>query len=88
MNADQKLDAFLAEHGLSNCKECGRKLDRGDCAWNSGSTEAGTEYSTLMITCQQCDTEAVLVHSWMPWIDDFEDFVGTLISDYRGRGSW
>ena len=35
---DKALEAQLALLKASHCPSCGRKMDRGDCAWNSGST--------------------------------------------------
>jgi hypothetical protein len=75
---DRNLAVALARHGKSTC-QCGRIIDRGDVAWNSGSTEAGTEYSVIWIICQACDTEIAQVHSWMPWIDTFEEAVHELM---------
>jgi hypothetical protein len=70
---DEKLKAVLKSKGKDTCPNCGREIDRGDMAWNNGSTEYGTGYCVVECQCQQCDTELFEFHSWHPAIDDIDD---------------
>lgn len=76
--ADAELHSILLEHHADRCNNCGREIDRGDVAWNGGSTEAGTPWSVLQITCQNCDTQIIHIDSWYPGIDSFSEFVDVL----------
>ena len=73
---DERLQKVLEEKGLSTC-ECGRKIDRGDCSWNTGSTEAGTGYSVLDIRCLLCLSD---IHHSTTWarVESFEEFISEL----------
>lgn len=77
MDIDERFKNLLKHYKLDTCK-CGRQIDRGDAAWNCGSTEYGTPYSVLEIICQACDNEIFYGSSWYPEIDDFEKFVDEL----------
>ena len=78
---DEKFTGILKTIGIEKCPDCGKCVDRGDVAWNSASTEAGTGYSVLEILCQQCDTEVYRTVSWYPSIGDFEEFVSVLTEE-------
>lgn len=71
---EERLARVLEEKGLDRCK-CGRIIDRGDVAWNEAATEAGTDYTTVIIQCQACDEELLYVHSWWPWVDGFDEVI-------------
>jgi hypothetical protein len=70
----------LKKHGLEHCPSCGKKIDEGDISWNSGSTEAGSPCSRLMITCQGCDVELVNIWVWTP-VKDMKEFFEVLDSE-------
>lgn len=76
--ADAELRYILASHHAAKCPSCDREIDRGDVSWNSPSTEAGTSYCVLQITCQNCGTEILHQQSWYPGIDGFNEFVYVL----------
>lgn len=76
------LADVLSCHNAVRCPSCAREIDRGDIAWNSGETEAGTGYSMVEIICQGCDTEIVHIDSWFPGIDDFADVIYVLDADW------
>lgn len=78
-----RLSQILKNHDAEICTGCGRTLDRGDIAWNNGSTDFGTGYSTVEIICEGCYTEAAVVHSWYPEISNFEDVINVLESDWQ-----
>jgi hypothetical protein len=80
MTADEQLKKILIEKGLENCRSCSREIDRGDIAWNSPSTEEGTDYTVVQITCQQCGTEIAHVTSWYPSADSFEELVESILA--------
>jgi hypothetical protein len=80
--ADKTLSRKLDEMGKTKCPNCGRILDRGDVAWNSASTEAGTDYSRAHIQCQACETEIADWWSWYPCADTFEEFVENVLPDW------
>ena len=79
---DKRLQAVLAAHYASICQSCGRKLDRGDLAWQNGMTEYGTDFSSVYIICQACDTEAIRVGSW-GIADSLADAIAILETDWR-----
>lgn len=82
--AELALEEALRAHGKSNCPNCGKKIDRGDIAWNSGETEYGTGYSVIEIQCLGCSTEIAHWHSWVNEIDNFEDLCSSLVlNDWR-----
>ena len=84
MNEQQKqLREILQCHDALNCPDCGREIDRGDIAWNSPSTEAGTPMSFVEIICQGCQTGIAHVWSWWPGIDDFSDVLKVLEDDWN-----
>jgi hypothetical protein len=72
----------LKKHNAVHCKECGRKIDRGDVSWNGAANEYGTPYSTIDIICQGCETSVAHVMSWYPSIDDFSEAVQVLDRDW------
>ena len=76
---DKKLKEILVKNNMDICPCCGRQLDRGDVAWNTACTEAGTDYSVVSIICQACDDEMLNAHTWY-CIDNFEDLVEELES--------
>src|SRR5690349_17570176 len=63
---DAVLAAKLESMGKSACPSCGRRLDRGDVAWNEASTSEGTPITWAHIQCQACDTEVAEWWSWWP----------------------
>lgn len=79
--ADEDLENILKKHGKEFCPKCNRKIDRGDVAWNEGSTEAGTPYSVLEIACLQCGTEIAHKYSWS-WVESFDDFICALEEEW------
>lgn len=79
--AEQHFAHYLRELGLDSCPQCGRLIDRGDVAWNSAFTEAGTDFSVGEIICQQCDHEIAYWHSWYPKPDTFAEFVEHVLPD-------
>ncbi len=54
---------ILERHNCTYCS-CGRKIDIGDLAWNTGYTDSGTEYSSIYIDCLKCDKELAYIQSW------------------------
>ena len=72
-----RLKEILKSKNLTHCK-CGREIDRGDCSWNIGSTEAGTEYAVLNIICEKCCENLFYETTWYPGIDTFEEFLNEL----------
>ena len=70
---DEALLNVLKRKGKDICPNCGRVIDRGDMAWNNGSTKYGTGYCVVECQCQQCDTELFKVDSWYPSINDTDD---------------
>lgn len=81
--ADAKLKAILQAHNSEPCPHCQKPIDRGDVAWNSASTKAGTGYSVLEIQCQRCLYEIAYVKSWYSGIHDFNEFVYVLGEDWE-----
>ena len=83
---DEELDArlamVLAEHAASTCNKCGRTLDRGDVAWSSGSTEAGTPFSYIEVMCARCDAQKINVRSWWPEVESLEEAIDILEKDW------
>jgi hypothetical protein len=75
---DSELDAaFAAEldkRGKRICPVCAKVIDRGDVAWNQGSTEAGTDYSVVEIQCEGCQTEIGHFATWYD-VSDFDDVI-------------
>lgn len=80
---DERFREVMDAHGALICKGCGRELDRGDVAWNTGSTEVGTPFSVIEIICQGCNTEAAQVSSWTFDLDSFESVVSVLAEDWN-----
>lgn len=70
---DEALLNVLKRKGKDICPNCWRVIDRGDMAWNNGSTKYGTGYCVVECQCQQCDTELFKVDSWYPSIKDTDD---------------
>jgi hypothetical protein len=85
MLTEQEAEAlfreWLVKNGLSTCPGCGREIDRGDVAWNNPCTEAGTDYTTVHIECQGCQTEIADFNSWFPEADTFETLVEYVLED-------
>jgi len=73
--AEARFAEILTERGLATCPDCGRRIDRGDVAWNSGETEAGTGYSDVHIICQECGRAIARIQSWYSDIPSFEECV-------------
>jgi len=71
-----EVTQVLKKFNSEKC-ECGRILDRGDIAWNTGCTEYGTGYSVLEVICQSCDEEIKIIHTWYE-VDCFEEFLTEL----------
>ena len=82
---NDKLKKLLKEKGYAICPSCGRELDRGDIAWNNGSTEYGTGYSSIECICQACDVSIFSVVSWYPNIDDLKDVVYVLVNELESK---
>jgi nitrate/TMAO reductase-like tetraheme cytochrome c subunit len=80
---DERLAEILKEHNASNCRHCGHKIGWGDIAWNNGSTEAGTGYSTVQITCEGCAQEVAHFNSWFSPIDNQEDLLYVMTDDWQ-----
>ena len=74
---ERKLRSALKELGKENCPNCKREIGLIDAAWNEASTEYGTEYSVMQITCQACDTEVWHKETWAA-IESIEDFIEEL----------
>lgn len=81
--ADEEFARALAAHGKTNCPTCGRVIDRGDVAWNSASTEAGTGYSTAYIHCQACGAEVASWSSWWSEVSDWCEFCAQLLPGWE-----
>jgi len=78
----EQLQSILKKHDSLFCK-CGRKIDFGDIEWNDGNTEWGTPHSWVEIKCQACDTEIKNIKSWYPGIDDINDLLDVIESDWN-----
>lgn len=72
-----RLKSILKIKGYDTCKDCGRKLDQGDVAWNEACTEYGTPFTVIEIQCLKCETEAALVRSWH-WAESLDEVVEIL----------
>ena len=77
MSENERLLEALRKIRKDTCDNCGRTLDMGDVAWNTGSTEYGTEYSVMEIICQACDNEVLHQETWSS-IDNLNDFIDEL----------
>lgn len=80
---DNALSDVLKRKGKDACPECSRVIDRGDMAWNNGSTKYGTGYCVVECQCQQCDTELFQFHSWYPSIDDIYDLARVIDQEMK-----
>jgi hypothetical protein len=60
---DERLERILSDHIAEYC-QCGHKLGWGDIAWNTATTEGGTDYSTIQIQCVVCDEEITYLATW------------------------
>jgi hypothetical protein len=78
---DEELSKVLKGKNAEKCPRCGRVLDRGDCAWNTGQTEPGTPFSDLYIRCQKCDTEIKHISTWY-FVESFEEFIEQLNEEW------
>lgn len=76
------LAAILQKHNAAQCPNCQHPIGWGDVAWNSGSTEEGTEYSVIEIQCTACDTEILYLHSWYAPIDDESEIIYVLQTEW------
>lgn len=65
---------ILRKYGRHRCPGCKKLLSLGDCAWNWGCTEYGTDYNVTEIQCQACQTEVMYYHDWYPTTDYPEKF--------------
>ena len=79
MGEDEKLKGILIANNKDTCPSCNRVIDRGDCAWNTGSTGSGTGYSVMEIICLNCNTEIFYGTTWYD-IESFEEFIRELES--------
>ena len=81
MTADERLADVLKAKGYAICKSCGRNIDRGDIAWNNGSTEVGTPCTFVEIICARCDNQVARIHSWYPGIEDMDELTYVIEND-------
>jgi hypothetical protein len=77
-----RLTAILQKHGVAQCPDCDKPIGLGDVAWNTGGTEEGTEYSVIEIQCVGCDAEILNHHSWYAPIDDIDEILHVLESEW------
>lgn len=61
---DERFADLLDRHNARICPACGHEIGFGSLAWNNAATEAGTDYTTIEIICDVCQTEIKLLHSW------------------------
>lgn len=80
---DKRFAEILAKHGATHCPNCGKKIDRGDVAWNSGQTEWGTPNTYVEIMCARCDTEIVWFRSWYPEVNNFTELLDQVMEDWE-----
>jgi hypothetical protein len=80
--AETRLAEELQRRHLANCLGCGKKIDRGDVAWNTGQTEYGTPYSYVEIQCLNCQTEIGSYHTWYE-IETFSELVESTLNDWK-----
>lgn len=78
------IDQLLKEKGYSP-HACGRVLDQGDLAWNSGETDAGTPCSMIVCQCQQCLEDVFTFYSWYSPIDDIDELYDVIRRDLKAR---
>ena len=81
--ADIEFQRHLKLHNAEKCPGCQKPIDRGDVAWNNGSTEAGTGYTMVEIQCLNCSREIAHFNSWHWGADSFEDLVENVIDDWE-----
>lgn len=79
---DRTLKQILADHNATACPECGQEIGWGDIAWNNGSTEYGTGYSTVEIQCNTCQHEIAHIDSWYPEISSNDELLYVLHNDW------
>jgi hypothetical protein len=79
LEEDKKLKSVLSTNNKEICPVCRKEIDRGDVAWNTGSTEFGTGYSVLVIICECCFTEIFHGTTWYE-IESFDEFIDELES--------
>lgn len=80
-NLVKRLRAILREHKALRCT-CGHYVGFGDIAWNNGSTEYGTDYTTVEIQCVACDREIAHIDSWYPSIESRDELLHVLETDW------
>jgi len=64
-----------AEAGEPCCPYCGNAFSPRNLAYYNGSTEAGTPYCNIEITCDVCNKEIWRGGSWYPGIEDKEELL-------------
>lgn len=74
---ESKLKEALNKLGKSHCGNCQKEIGLIDVSWNNRSTEQGTPYSVMQITCQSCDTEVLHEETWND-IESINDFITSL----------
>ena len=80
--SNNELKRILRKHGKEKCPKCQHEIGWGDIAWNNGSTEAGTECSTVEIQCEGCFEEIAHVTSWS-WVEGTDDLLEVLDCDWE-----
>lgn len=74
---------------MINCPKCKSPISPDDCEWSGGSTEDGTDFFTVEITCSKCGWSLEREGWGCPEsLQDKTDKLDGIMDEYMNEASW